>query len=1332
MSNTIDTSVITTEVPAFNVSFFLRKETVDATSGAIISKQVLKEGDFNDGKFKTFMDKALVVSSFQNDLFLGNFSSDTVSRTQQIRPEDKGTERVLARILDYGNSTTKYTSGNYNENIGSDGNAVEPTTKDHIGLHTAHYMTDGSVPGTGIISFLNANVAYENSNGFNVNIEHNLLGLVNSLTTVLDNNQRINAYLVITAKNDNDVLGKVQTDVTDIVQASDVAAGDINAQTNSRIISYESVTVSYKDDFGVLFSDFELSKPGDPTKKIIRPVSFNIMCDIYRSSGTTLVGNVIVLNRLNRIEEIQDVIIKAVDDPTITLNIDSHENINNNFIVLSRIATIADSKMLYDKFHSSDTLKNAKTVTKYDGKYTLSLSELNGANAYNLNTTDETVADLHTVYPVSATKCGHSGLYVEQQSIASGLLARTLKGGETSLDNIFWELTLDDAGQYTDVPATVGGGDSGLLSMFSYRKGLSVVIFDSLSTEKNKFVSDIVNAEVPSSWRKSTEQYDGFPMLQVISKFGVDLKGMVPGTHDVNGVQTPHDIKFPILYYHDETDKNYSFVSMNYYAGESSTKFDKISEDFVHNWIPKEDLDEILNSCGIEMSSATVSTADLDKWIEQAKYFVGEAVAKGFDPSGYLAELDDKLIYATNVTVEPLQKFSALLLEALYVLSNGTNINSPEIKLFVRPTKTIGSGLFVFKNSIDQQSVAVNLNVDRIPQNLLMETTSLALKEVAITNISNLRDKILASVGNAMQLLIPIVMELSTGTVEVTGEKKYELTTDFLVECLSKLSLSQIMNQIWYYKDTTGKRIVIPRSDTTAATNKYYNNKYEEHESAYTDTDLLANLIYTKVWRGVDTSTSAKSMLDIMNDSQCRMRLAGVKADPTARGALKDYRYPGAAPDVFAENTPNTSGGFALQVLQWIASGLVNIPSSYSTLFNNKDNIFRAIRNNAYESDSDGNITTQIVSVLTKLDDALKDPELQPLQHILDHIQANDGGRFAINEKEADDARVKDPPVNIQKKTSLENAYMLPLIEADLLSFVSTVNGKMEDPTEAIKDSYTKAIEAMVTKLNKPNELNTDPDPDGISHYTMALTGHAITQDAYGNDAQGTQGLYYTASNLFIDPAIGPFEKKTEQDKITAAEEVLADATSPQLDIDAALEDMADATAKLNIYQVFKERSWEIRLGMHDEKNMDSYETIRNTQLISSKPTDKEFGLLDTDYTTYNQSNVGSKTLTFVYTQTSTGSGITLSGTDNNNDKTVKTSFEYAGGVEQGVVFKVDADGLITSDASDVQDFYTVLTNAAYQAGENSISFTHTYETSQDAQMDQVITHTFNQKVTSK
>ena len=177
---------------------------------------------------------------------------------------------------------------------------------------------------------------------------------------------------------------------------------------------------------------------------------------------------------------------------------------------------------------------------------------------------------------------------------------------------------------------------------------------------------------------------------------------------------------------------------------------------------------------------------------------------------------------------------------------------------------------------------------------------------------------------------------------------------------------------------------------------------------------------------------------------------------------------------------------------------------------------------------------------------------------------------------------------------------------------------------------------------------------------------------------------------------------------------------------------MADATAKLNIYQVFKERSWEIRLGMHDEKNMDSYETIRNTQLISSKPTDKEFGLLDTDYTTYNQSNVGSKTLTFVYTQTSTGSGITLSGTDNNNDKTVKTSFEYAGGVEQGVVFKVDADGLITSDASDVQDFYTVLTNAAYQAGENSISFTHTYETSQDAQMDQVITHTFNQKVISK
>ena len=1168
MSNTIDTSVTTTEVPAFNVSFFMRLEKA-VGEDVVITKDHVTDA----AEFKNFTDRCLTVSTFQNDLYLGK-GADVISRTQQMRPGDNDADLVLKRVYDYGNSSTKYQLGDYPENKKSDGTTKITSDKNSIGSHNAHFID------TGVVNFLNANVAYENSNGFNFTVESNLLAFADKLESntntahKLETGDSLKAYIVVTAKNDNDVLGKVQTDMTDLTQASTISNGSLNAKTNTQVISVEHLTIRSIDASNNRTSDFSFTPAGTNAQPIIRPLSYNIICDIYRSRDTTLVGNVIVLNRLPRIEDIQKNIIDGAA-ADVNFPIDSHENINDNFIILTRITEKSLTTTLYDQLHSTDTDKKAKTVTKYDGDYELALNELNGANAYN-------IADMHKVIALDEAKCGHAGLHVEYQVIASGLLARTLQNRENSLDNIYWEVNIPDAGGFSDVPGSIGGSGSGQLNMFAYRKGLSVSIFDSLAIEKNKFISDIVNAEVPKSWELPNETYEGYPMVEIISKFGLDLYGMVQSTSNT-------DIKFPILYKKNMSSSNssevesYEFVSMNYFAGQTANKYDKISASFVHNWIPRSNFDDVLAKCGVEVGPSN-EAAQIAAWRGFAKDFITEAKEKGFAPAGYLSTLDSKLSGTDPLT--PIQQFSTLMIEALYSLTRQSANSVNPTRIFVRPTKTISAGTYVFKNNIDKQSVATNLNVERLPINLLMEATSLGVREVAVSNIANLRDKILAEVGNAMQLLIPIVLELNTGKVEVTGEKKYELVTNFLVECLSKLSLTEIMNNIWYYKDSTsGERKVLLRKDTNAVNGEFYTNKYikiETPPSSYqTDgqSNELDRLIYTKVWGQPDTTGSSATihtMVDIINDSQCRMRLAGVKEDPTARGALKDYRYPGAGTGIYAENVPNVSGGFALQVLQWMACGLVNIPSAYDSLFNNKEDIFNAIRNNSYISDVNGDLGTVSENPMARLKIALEDTTLEPLQHVLDYIQANDGARFVINEKEADDIRASSGGLDIKRQTTQngttlehENAYMLPLIEQDLLSFVSTVNGSMEDPGESVKSSYTAAIADMIKKLDQPTVLNPQPDVDGITHSTMALTGHALNEDG----SEGDVGLYTNAVNLFIKPDIGPYEKTLT--------------TTPEAD--------------KALYQIFGEKSWEIRMGLHNDQMMDTYEIIRSDQLSANQ-----------------------------------------------------------------------------------------------------------------------------------
>lgn len=181
-------------------------------------------------------------------------------------------------------------------------------------------------------------------------------------------------------------------------------------------------------------------------------------------------------------------------------------------------------------------------------------------------------------------------------------------------------------------------------------------------------------------------------------------------------------------------------------------------------------------------------------------------------------------------------------------------------------------------------------------------------------------------------------------------------------------------------------------------------------------------------------------MTIISDDTFGRLKLADVKQDDSARGQLRDYRYPGKQFDnqfnvpIFAESTPNTNGTFACQVIRMIKSGLLGRPEDDKILIN-EQNIIDQINGGVYMAYNNerSNVNESLYKQMqlsgtpmkkgTNFDKVVMNPQqfmylklqekrsVDPakkkkggfvaMQYVLQQLLSNDPQRFVLNENEA-------------------------------------------------------------------------------------------------------------------------------------------------------------------------------------------------------------------------------------------------------------------------------------------------------------------------------------------
>ena len=181
-------------------------------------------------------------------------------------------------------------------------------------------------------------------------------------------------------------------------------------------------------------------------------------------------------------------------------------------------------------------------------------------------------------------------------------------------------------------------------------------------------------------------------------------------------------------------------------------------------------------------------------------------------------------------------------------------------------------------------------------------------------------------------------------------------------------------------------------------------------------------------------------MTIISDDTFGRLKLADVKQDDSARGQLRDYRYPGKQFDnqfnvpIFAESTPNTNGTFACQVIRMIKSGLLGRPEDDKILIN-EQNIIDQINGGVYMAYNGerSNVNESLYKQMqlsgtpmkngTNFDKVVMNPQqfmylklqekrsVDPtkkkkggfvaMQYVLQQLLSNDPQRFVLNENEA-------------------------------------------------------------------------------------------------------------------------------------------------------------------------------------------------------------------------------------------------------------------------------------------------------------------------------------------
>ena len=318
-----------------------------------------------------------------------------------------------------------------------------------------------------------------------------------------------------------------------------------------------------------------------------------------------------------------------------------------------------------------------------------------------------------------------------------------------------------------------------------------------------------------------------------------------------NRVVNQTQLRFPLYVYKHGNDlcfPNWSEAGIINNQGEYTDAYEqKINYDWAVNYYGLDFVQEILDphtgfgfvsSVDVGVESRTKEFKDrLEKFlndpdVEKRLSFGGKKVHKLVKSLVAVCDpMEVSSLQEFNEKVNLVQ-LNSVALEFFFSVANKF-VDSYEPSFSVQTSTVIGSHVNIFKNKFDIQNFQLKLNVARLDVNLLKEATAFDIKELNFSDNNLLTLDLLNPVGNAQQLFLPIVFKTEAEKVTTVKSRKVEITTDYLLETLNDIDITELMNNICYIIDDDGNRIALSPSEMNrVAFFSYYpdrllNNKYE-------------------------------------------------------------------------------------------------------------------------------------------------------------------------------------------------------------------------------------------------------------------------------------------------------------------------------------------------------------------------------------------------------------------------------------------------------------------------------------------------------------------------
>lgn len=1197
LANNVNVNQTVTETPGMHMGIYYTYDIYDLATGKIEDENVIFNNSVhNTTKYDEFMKdiKHFSIKCYDQNLQVGDGTSNSIQLEQNVDINNT----VLKHVFDNGSKTTKYAYGNYIENVDivydADGVKLYPletlTNDDNIGLQKSN------IDMTGLIAFTNINVPFEKHNGVTVTFHNTLLNMIdisytgtNDYHTSAYGITNLKANIILCAKTTNDILGKVGVDLTDPISINYVINSETNVTDNEFIISRRSLDLwtHERDASNNVIPDTEYSDFNVTINETVlqKDIHVNLIADMFRSETTTLVAPVVVINRVEHVDYMKEDILKNATE-TVGLN----EDITRNYISVHRIRYDASFSYIGEErnhindanqipssnFDLSGTLREmfypvSEGTDSYTGETSFS------SNMYTILRSNPTrIIDVNSiagsgVYDSSFSltfsyvpkeQCGHEGVFVETVYVLTSMLGSILLDGVYNLDNAFWYLSDETNGTYVNVPKTIFNPNSGndYIRAKSYRKCISSILYETTPSEVPLFVDYYKNVEIPPKWMEKDEVYDGYYAVEILRYYNDSLSTYVR-------TATGKRPRLPIVY--EDTGINIGFTDINYH-NEPELQYKNVSKSFVKLFLGDE-YDTLLYESDSRVFFEVNENASeyKENFIDLITLAYRDASANGYERNGQINSLFKELtdstvgtwmnagstnkIYEIKIKVKdveyPLHRYTILLVESLYLLSRfGTPMikeravdiaaigSSYDLYFDINTTRVIGSSVHNLKNRYERIPYTIELSSRRLPRNLLMEATSFQVSQITLVNNSLLREAILDSVGNPIDMVAPIIVDLETVQVDTVVSRDIKFSTDYLVETQNKYDKTKMMNQI-FYTIRNNERVVryVGRLNNYLVGPDYlpvFELGSKKVEIIDGDTDLANDLTEILMGRG-DSGTSILELERQKNHGV--LKLASVRDDPSARGILRDYRYHGIGRDasgnpIFADDVPFMAGGFGMQVARMISSGLVNKQNDVYVI-SNRDEIVDSIRHPTKEIDSTQYDKTQLQGnsaedkyvsrvshyIDNKLKSKLGDGTFEVTQYLLEQLYLKDPLRFKINEVAR--RETNDNEINANFTMNDEILYMIPLIEEDTFSLASVVTGTINDPYEDSQSKLTSVLQTVNEKL-KDNFGSTNSSE--LTTSSISLTGNPVTSDG---SKQDVSGIFINSNNLFYFPEFGPYQK---------------------------------------------------------------------------------------------------------------------------------------------------------------------------------------------------------------